>query len=1032
MFAKKLFFSYGRDPHNPQHIDIVEKIKQQLVKEGFNVFMDVEQLRGGDDWEEKLEIQIRQSDSFVFFVTPYAARKPDGYCLNELAYALSLNKKIIPLMISFEPLPLSICRLQYIDLRNVQTDQQLVSKIEQVIPVLNHTKELWYEGEKLTLLNILKPLKNSSIVSKHIHSFIGREWLYDQVDQWLIDQTDSRLLWITAEPGYGKTALSTYLSARHPSAISVYYCLHDTMETKNPSNLLRTLLYELSTQIDELARRLLQKEDLQEVINGSAPQIFREVFLELLSDTPKPEKDLFFIIDALDEAKNSDTKNEIVDLIANYFDELPEWLNIVMTSRPEPELLRKLKKLNPIELGANEQDNMTDCRTYVQDLIPNLSADKIEALVNKSEGNMLYLKNILSLDNVKLGNFTFEGIEELPEGMEGFYQLFFERKFDDIREYEKEYLDFVSVLVASEEGMPVKLLMFILDINDRALKQIMEDFGSLLLVNQNLITFYHKSLFDWLKDYEKSGGYSVDIEVGNKLIASKTWEIYKNNNLHLEYLEFELYLLLALSHSKDWKKIYEVIQNISFIGICFDKKIDYLLQKVLTNTILNTYTSTDKNIDLFLKYKQFYEKYRDTIVKYNGRYFTAKQIIYQLSSNNFFNYQIYKISQSEEINFSYLKLVNKQEVDFSTDSVPLETHNSNVKKHNFLELTNKSIVSYAEDIKIWDRNGHLLKAFQPHKGTIRDVFTLSNNSFVSYDDYAIKLWSHNGKLLQTIQSHLGTIRGAFSLPNNNFVSYDDNFIKQWDENGLQLLSLSTHANKIKKVISISGQRLVSIGRDQRICVWNQNGNEYKIFKGHTKGIHNVFEFNNKLISYAGDKTLRISDLILDNEISVVELNFQIQKVIQMPENKLLVYGNSKTIYSLNLDGKIIQEYNGHRGRILEVIIFPDGKIVSYATDKKIIIWDNCGTLLRELKINIFIFDFQIINSDTLMFYSLNKSIYIYKLSESLLLAFNPLNESVDFSLVNEKLIGYNGENLLIYKFCLGDEEINFEFDQPKI
>ncbi len=166
MVSKKLFFSYGRDPHNPQYVDIVHKVKQYLEAQNFEVFMDVEQLKGGDDWEKKLESEIRQSDIFLYFVTSYATR-PDGYCRNELSFALSLKKKIIPLMISYEPLPLSICRLQYIDLQNINSDKHLVSKIEQIIPILD---DILFQspGEKIQspalIDNIASTKQNTLIV----------------------------------------------------------------------------------------------------------------------------------------------------------------------------------------------------------------------------------------------------------------------------------------------------------------------------------------------------------------------------------------------------------------------------------------------------------------------------------------------------------------------------------------------------------------------------------------------------------------------------------------------------------------------------------------------------------------------------------------------------------------------------------------------------------------------------------------------------------------------------------------------------
>jgi len=108
----QIFFSYGHDKYSP----IVLKLKKYLEDEGYKVFFDIEQLHVKDDWAYKLEEGIRKSDKVVFFITPYSARRPDGYCLNELAMALYYKKEILPVMIKFEIPPLSIARIQYLDI----------------------------------------------------------------------------------------------------------------------------------------------------------------------------------------------------------------------------------------------------------------------------------------------------------------------------------------------------------------------------------------------------------------------------------------------------------------------------------------------------------------------------------------------------------------------------------------------------------------------------------------------------------------------------------------------------------------------------------------------------------------------------------------------------------------------------------------------------------------------------------------------------------------------------------------------------
>ena len=134
-----IFISYGRDKKNPKDVELVKRVKKDLEKEGFEVLIDEEQLRVGNYWSEKLENMIKQSKWILFFITPYSARRPDGYCLNELAMALAYRVPIAPVMVRFEIPPLSICRLQYLDLQEIKTDedyQKKISSLPLILPFL--------------------------------------------------------------------------------------------------------------------------------------------------------------------------------------------------------------------------------------------------------------------------------------------------------------------------------------------------------------------------------------------------------------------------------------------------------------------------------------------------------------------------------------------------------------------------------------------------------------------------------------------------------------------------------------------------------------------------------------------------------------------------------------------------------------------------------------------------------------------------------------------------------------------------------
>jgi hypothetical protein len=99
--AKHLFISYGHD----EHASLALRIRDDLVARGHHVWFDEEQLKAGQDWEGFIErgledlVGHRGDSAVILLLTPHAVRRPDGYCLNEVARALIRRLSIVPLMV---------------------------------------------------------------------------------------------------------------------------------------------------------------------------------------------------------------------------------------------------------------------------------------------------------------------------------------------------------------------------------------------------------------------------------------------------------------------------------------------------------------------------------------------------------------------------------------------------------------------------------------------------------------------------------------------------------------------------------------------------------------------------------------------------------------------------------------------------------------------------------------------------------------------------------------------------------------------
>eukprot|EP00644_Phytophthora_capsici_P016065 jgi/Phyca11/507521/fgenesh2_kg.PHYCAscaffold_28_\ len=129
----KIFLSYGHDRFQ----DLAFHLKAALQRRGHVVWLDIEKLSAGIDWEEGIAgglswVRDAGQDGRVLLVmTPHALRRPDGYCLNEVARAASLKLNIFPVMVVESAPPPSIAMLPFFDMRDCvpgDVEQQTLAK----------------------------------------------------------------------------------------------------------------------------------------------------------------------------------------------------------------------------------------------------------------------------------------------------------------------------------------------------------------------------------------------------------------------------------------------------------------------------------------------------------------------------------------------------------------------------------------------------------------------------------------------------------------------------------------------------------------------------------------------------------------------------------------------------------------------------------------------------------------------------------------------------------------------------------------
>jgi len=104
----QVFISYSR-----KDVDFARKLAGDLEKAGYDVWWDISDLRGGDDWVRVIPAAIAASQYVLVVLSPNSAESE--WVEKEYTQALSLRKKIIPLLLTATSVPFALNTINYVN-----------------------------------------------------------------------------------------------------------------------------------------------------------------------------------------------------------------------------------------------------------------------------------------------------------------------------------------------------------------------------------------------------------------------------------------------------------------------------------------------------------------------------------------------------------------------------------------------------------------------------------------------------------------------------------------------------------------------------------------------------------------------------------------------------------------------------------------------------------------------------------------------------------------------------------------------------
>src|SRR5258706_14224440 len=302
-----------------------------------------------------------------------------------------------------------------------------------------------------------------------------RQSLLNQIMEWVANKLgqvkvlQSNTYWVYGSPGIGKTSLAhsicTNLDKRRHLA-SAFFCRRDDPILSEPINILPTFIYKLAMIFPPF--RTIVAKHLEDHSNLTPESMEGSLFLDLIRSLPHhPEHPLVFIIDALDECGDAQSRPRLLEVLTNAAAQAP-WLKIVVTSRTEFDIQHFFDTLAqssylPYDL-ATDQDASADLRTFTRSQF-NLVASKwnlgtswpeesdFNGVISRANGLFIFVKTLVrallppSKNPKETLKATLQGSAET--GLKSLYRLYSSILRAQIVDNNAEFQQMVGVLLTA-------------------------------------------------------------------------------------------------------------------------------------------------------------------------------------------------------------------------------------------------------------------------------------------------------------------------------------------------------------------------------------------------------------------------------------------------------------------------------------------------------------------------------------------------------------------------------------------------------
>ena len=370
-----------------------------------------------------------------------------------------------------------------------------------------------------------------------------REFLLIQLIDWATkdprQERRSNTYWIYGLPGIGKTSLAHSVCARLHKGnhlAGAFFCRRDDANLSEPRNILPTLIHKLAITFPPFRR--LVAEHLRNDANLTPGSVRHSLLLELMRNLPRPpNRTLVFVIDALDECGNTQSRPDFLKALTDAAAQTP-WLKIIITSRPEADIHRVFDALAQSSHErydlATAAEAPSDLQIFAQKRFQTVASKRFlpspwpeqslfDGVISRAAGLFIFIETIaLALEQHGDPTGYLEAIlrDSAGTGLTSLYGLYSSILKGRITHSTADFCRMIGVLLTAAPHRPLceETIAELAGVRLDLVKTWVADLGSLLYSDTGAnggIRTRHLSISDFFLSGDAHGDYHVDLREAN-------------------------------------------------------------------------------------------------------------------------------------------------------------------------------------------------------------------------------------------------------------------------------------------------------------------------------------------------------------------------------------------------------------------------------------------------------------------------------------------------------------------------------------